>query len=631
MGNSLVSSRRDASRAKRRKNAVVPHSADSAARSPDNGMVRVTVQPSSEERGDATPPTTRSHDPTPGVNEEGAPDTAALKLRLLLAQLEKGDAPVVTEMCRTLAYAADVLSSSSKEKSPVEGKLEFVRDRQVREWLENTFTKRESTYNPPRHSLLPLYRFKAAANVIRIGQYIGNKRRESTMSFAPNLPQGVAEMFKKHLGSWGFDVFRLDELTERQPLRFMACALFRHHNLLQRCRISGTCFESLMAKIENGYGNHDNPYHNAIHGADVTQTVHYLIEATGLINYLSHLEVLSVLLAAVVHDVDHPGTTNSFQILDKSPYALLYNDRSVLENHHLNFAFTLLAEADCNILRSLDEEEYRVVRALVIDMVLATDMSFHFDHLKAMRTLMSAPDAGQQLVGPERSKMLCLLLHVADISHPCKPWPLHSRWTECLVLEFFAQGDRECRLGRPCSPLCDRHNTSIPDSQLGFMDFIVAPSLEVCGDMLELLLTQPPPSPVARETFDHAPNGLRVCQEHLSENKQLWTAKCKKKLSNGVQRDSTGSGSTRRGSAENCSLHRDSVGGASTPRGSCDGSEGRGGERVTTAEKVESKTVETRTVSKVETLQTPGGSEVKTITTVELCKVTTNEVITSSQ
>ena len=168
-------------------------------------------------------------------------------------------------------------------------------------------------------------------------------------------------------------------------------------------------------------------------------------------------------------------------------------------------------------------------------------------------------------------------------------------------------------------------------SAAGFMDFIVAPSLEVCGDMLELLLTQPPPSPVARETFDHAPNGLRVCQEHLSENKQLWTAKCKKKLSNGVQRDSTGSGSTRRGSAENCSLHRDSVGGASTPRGSCDGSEGRGGERVTTAEKVESKTVETRTVSKVETLQTPGGSEVKTITTVELCKVTTNEVITSSQ
>ena len=33
------------------------------------------------------------------------------------------------------------------------------------------------------------------------------------------------------------------------------------------------------------------------------------------------------------------------------------------------------------------------MRALVIDMVLATDMSFHFDHLKAMRTLMSAPDA----------------------------------------------------------------------------------------------------------------------------------------------------------------------------------------------------------------------------------------------
>lgn len=88
----------------------------------------------------------------------------------------------------------------------------------------------------------------------------------------------------------------------------------------------------------------------------------------------------------------------------------------------------------------------------------------------------------------DKSKALQLVLHSCDISHPAKQWDLHYRWTVGVLEEFFQQGDREQELGLPFSPLCDRQTTVIPQSQIGFIDFIVEPSMTITGDMLEKIL-----------------------------------------------------------------------------------------------------------------------------------------------
>ena len=59
------------------------------------------------------------------------------------------------------------------------------------------------------------------------------------------------------------------------------------------------------------------------------------------------------------------------------------------------------------------------------------------------------------------------MLHSCDVSHPSKRWSLHHRWTARCMEEFFVQGDREKELGLEYSPLCDRHNTMVPQSQIG--------------------------------------------------------------------------------------------------------------------------------------------------------------------
>lgn len=52
----------------------------------------------------------------------------------------------------------------------------------------------------------------------------------------------------------------------------------------------------------------------------------------------------------------------------------------------------------------------------------------------------------------------------------------------------FMQGDTEAALGLAYSPLCDRHTTHVAESQIGFIDFIVEPTMLVCGDMINKLV-----------------------------------------------------------------------------------------------------------------------------------------------
>ena len=67
----------------------------------------------------------------------------------------------------------------------------------------------------------------------------------------------------------------------------------------------------------------------------------------------------------------------------------------------------------------------------------------------------------------KKTEVMCLLLHAVDVSHPTKRWELHQEWTARCMEEFFKQGDKEQEQGLDFSPLCDRQNTMVPQSQIG--------------------------------------------------------------------------------------------------------------------------------------------------------------------
>ncbi|XP_014253306.1 calcium/calmodulin-dependent 3',5'-cyclic nucleotide phosphodiesterase 1-like isoform X2 [Cimex lectularius] len=466
------------------------------------------------------------HDPDLAITYDSpdACENAALRLRGLLGQIQKGEISAET-LQKHILFAAKVLEAifidENKRQAEEDDELSEVQPDavppEVREWLASTFTrqlgttKRKSDEKP---------KFKSVAHAIRAGIFVDRIYRRVNTAAMMQFPPEVVKVLKT-LDEWSFDVFALHDSSGGQPIKFLSYDLLNRYGIMHKFKIVPASLENFLLKIEEGYGKFKNPYHNNLHAADVTQTVHYMLCKTGLMNWLTDLEIFATLFAALIHDFEHTGTTNNFHVMSGSETALLYNDRAVLENHHISSSFRVLKEDDCNILQNLSREEYREFRTLVIDMVLATDMSFHFQQLKTMKNLITLADATI-----EKSKALSLVLHCCDISHPAKRWELHQRWTTQLLEEFFRQGDKERELNLPFSPLCDRNNIMVAESQIGFIDFIVDPSMAVCSDMLEVILAPEKPNPKKELETETEPFVLtKPWLACLADNKRHWRDK----------------------------------------------------------------------------------------------------------
>eukprot|EP00479_Gromia_sphaerica_P014373 TRINITY_DN850_c0_g1_i1.p1 TRINITY_DN850_c0_g1~~TRINITY_DN850_c0_g1_i1.p1 ORF type:complete len:303 (+),score=50.45 TRINITY_DN850_c0_g1_i1:284-1192(+) len=212
-------------------------------------------------------------------------------------------------------------------------------------------------------------------------------------------------------------------------------------------------------------------------------------------DYLSSLQKFALLISALMHDIRHPGLNNVFQVNAQTGLAIFYNDQAVLENHHCATTFRILSNPQHNILSSLGKDEYRSVRKLIISAILSTDMTCHFDMIKRFNTRLEARWAtpnqkstarrpshkssghGRKIFlnAADRELVMSVFLHGADISNPCKAWPVTREWSDRITTEFLNQGDEERSRSMPVSPTYDRRYADQAQFSLDFIDFIVAP------------------------------------------------------------------------------------------------------------------------------------------------------------
>eukprot|EP00063_Salmo_salar_P010745 XP_013985580.1 PREDICTED: cAMP-specific 3',5'-cyclic phosphodiesterase 4B-like [Salmo salar] len=358
---------------------------------------------------------------------------------------------------------------------------------QVSEYISSTFMDQPNEVELPSPSL----KEKSMSQIsgVRNLSHSSTLSSSSVPRFGVNTEQEdqlAREL--EDLDKWSFNIFRVSEFSNSRPLSCIMYAIFQERDLLKTFRIPVDTFVTYVMTLEDHY--HGNvAYHNSLHAADVCQSTHVLLSTPALDAVFTDLEILAALFAAAIHDVDHPGVSNQFLINTNSELALMYNDESVLENHHLAVGFKLLHLENCDIFQNLTKRQRQSLRKLVIDMVLATDMSKHMTLLADLKTMVETKkvtSSGVLLLDhyTERIQVLRNMVHCADLSNPTKPLGVYRQWTERIMEEFSRQGDKERDKGLEISPMCDKHTASVEKSQVGFIDYIVHPLWETWGDLV---------------------------------------------------------------------------------------------------------------------------------------------------
>ena len=308
---------------------------------------------------------------------------------------------------------------------------------------------------------------------------------------------------------WGVDVFAFHEAACGSGLVVAAVHLLEYHGLVNELDLDLPRMAAYFRRIQDGYK--DNPYHSCVHALDVMLNTSYFIRQEAIAQLLTPLDQLAALLAAAIHDHEHPGVNNNFLVATRHEWAIRYNDQSVLEAHHVASSWALLMRDEYNFVAALPREQLLSLRELVLQLVLATDMRHHFEHTARLCAKCSAdalsPTSREDGMVPRDDVrfLLCVVVHAADISNGLKPQALSLRWALAVMEEFFRQGDLEATLGLPISPFYDRATTSIAAAQIGFLNVVVRPYFEPLCAFLGPAVTA--------EVFHHLVENVRVWEE----------------------------------------------------------------------------------------------------------------------
>jgi len=233
--------------------------------------------------------------------------------------------------------------------------------------------------------------------------------------------------------------------------------------------VSPEAIQQLRAYITRiaSFYHSDNDFHNFEHASHVIMSTVKLLQRIAspdvkkkdceterdYFNYTfgissDPLTKFAIVFSALIHDVDHQGVSNNQLSKEDDPMAEIYNHKSILEQHSLDLAWSLLEESSFAELRRCifpTQEEYNRFRQLTVNCVIATDIfdmemkSFRDSRWEKAFKSKYVNQGSDSIDDWNRKATITIecIIQASDVSHTMQHWHVYQKWNKCLFNEMY--------------------------------------------------------------------------------------------------------------------------------------------------------------------------------------------------
>lgn len=175
-------------------------------------------------------------------------------------------------------------------------------------------------------------------------------------------------------------------------------------------------------------------------------------------------------------------------------------------------------------MEGLNEEQYREFRKVVIQVVLATDMTYHFSICSKFESKISLGAISKDSA-EDRLLLMKIIMKCADINNQSRPFYIAKKWSHMCIQEFLSQGEKEKQRNLPVSPLMDADTLNFPKSQIDFIDFIIEP-------LFKHVISVFPTLTLLLQSIQHNRNQWKVLLDERDKKKAFETNSVKTAIDN---------------------------------------------------------------------------------------------------
>ncbi|KAI6129536.1 hypothetical protein EV401DRAFT_1927761 [Pisolithus croceorrhizus] len=306
------------------------------------------------------------------------------------------------------------------------------------------------------------------------------------------------------LDGWHFEPHKLPEEEVLYCAYILFESLFRRAGMHYETGVALADISIFLRHLRLLYCG-QNSYHNFQHALDVLQACHAFLCAAGVVPpadvlyrdegpweprrrgrtdhlafELSNMDLFALFIAAIGHDVGHPGLTNLFMKNANAPLSTVFDGKSALE--HMHYTILIHAMRQHGLGALLDKPKVgQSFRKSLAGIVLATDMGVHFEFMKNFALLAD----GRDFPLDYKRLLFCqAIIKCADISNPSRPPGVSHYWANALMAEWTSQASLEKHLHLPPSVQLSSNPLGQVQGQIFFIDTFAKPLMDITARVI---------------------------------------------------------------------------------------------------------------------------------------------------